>query len=139
VFKTVLVPIDLDLDISWRKALPTAAELVRQFEGTLHVMTVVPEIDPNLRVTDKTFKSRFADIVARNVPEDIPANTVMKHGSVHRQIRRVAEAIGADLIVMASHNPRMADYLLGSNAAQVVTHSRSSVLVVREKEEGRRR
>jgi len=139
VFKTVLVPIDLDLDTSWRKALPTAAELVRQFDGTLHVMTVVPEIDPNLRVTDKTFKSRFADIVARNVPEDIPANTVMKHGSVHRQIRRVAEAIGADLIVMASHNPRMADYLLGSNAAQVVTHSKSSVLVVREKEEGRRR
>jgi nucleotide-binding universal stress UspA family protein len=36
-----------------------------------------------------------------------------------------------DLIVMASHDPRVTDYLIGSNAAHVVLHGPCSVLVVR--------
>ena len=37
----------------------------------------------------------------------------------------------SDLIVVGSHRPSMATYLLGSNASTIVRHARSSVLVVR--------
>ena len=39
----------------------------------------------------------------------------------------------ADLIIMASHNPKFWDVLLGSIASQVVKHAQHSVLVVRQK------
>ena len=43
----------------------------------------------------------------------------------------MAKEIGADLIVMGSHRPELADYLLGANAAKVVRHADCSVMVVR--------
>tara|TARA_B100000614_G_scaffold145078_1_gene129056 strand:- start:593 stop:991 length:399 start_codon:yes stop_codon:yes gene_type:complete len=132
MFKTILVPIDLHLEASWRKALPVAIEQARMAGGTVHVMTVAPEIDPNLRVTDRNYCAWLEEVVGRYRTDDVPVQTSIKHGSVHRQIRRAAHEVGADLILLASHNPRASDYLLGSNAAHVVTHSRCSVLVVRE-------
>jgi len=42
-----------------------------------------------------------------------------------------AEACKADLIVMGSHRPAMATYLLGSNAARIVRHAPCSVMVLR--------
>jgi universal stress protein F len=53
-------------------------------------------------------------------------------GGIYAGIIAVAERIGADLIVLASHRPAMKDYLLGANAARVVRHARCSVLVVRD-------
>jgi len=47
-------------------------------------------------------------------------------------VLETAEAVGADLIVMASHQPdEMRDFLVGSKADQVVQRSPVSVLVVR--------
>jgi len=45
---------------------------------------------------------------------------------------RLAGQVGVDLIVMGSHRSNMEDYLLGPNAAHVVSHGNCSVLVVRE-------
>jgi nucleotide-binding universal stress UspA family protein len=50
---------------------------------------------------------------------------------VHKTIRKKAEALGCDLIVMNSHHPELKDYVLGSNASQVVHHAKCSVFVVR--------
>ena len=36
-----------------------------------------------------------------------------------------------DVIVMASHQPKFSDYLLGSTAARVVRHAKCSVLIAR--------
>ena len=42
-----------------------------------------------------------------------------------------AEATGADLIIVASHEPGMLSYVLGSNASAIVRRAKCSVLVVR--------
>jgi nucleotide-binding universal stress UspA family protein len=52
-------------------------------------------------------------------------------GSVYNEVLNQADRIGADLIVVGSHQPSMATYLLGSNAATIVRHAKCSVLVVR--------
>ena len=52
-------------------------------------------------------------------------------GSPKRTIVEEAEAWGADLIVVGSHRPTMATYLLGSNATAIVRHAKCSVLVLR--------
>jgi nucleotide-binding universal stress UspA family protein len=52
-------------------------------------------------------------------------------GAVASEIRNAAEDMGVDLVVMASHEPRIDDYLFGSRSASVALHTQCSVMVVR--------
>lgn len=141
MYKNILVPIDLSERSSWRKALPVAVELATAFGAQMHVTTVVRDIDAIFRAQYSLLVYRnmiseaerqIASIVAEVVPSDLGARCRVGQGSVYAEILRIAQEIGADLIVMASHRPEMKDYLLGANAARVVRHATCSVLVVRE-------
>lgn len=64
----------------------------------------------------------------------LPENKFETHaiaGSPKDQILKLADAINADLIIIASHRPDVSTYLLGSNAGAVVRHAKCPVLVVR--------
>ncbi|MEH0069611.1 universal stress protein [Pannonibacter sp. Pt2-lr] len=56
---------------------------------------------------------------------------MVRSGSVYHEIIEEARFIKAGLIVMGSHRPGLATYLIGSNAAHVVRHAPCSVLVLR--------
>lgn len=64
----------------------------------------------------------------------VPVKTLVGEGhAVHEGIVRVAENVGADLIVMGSHGRRGLEKLvLGSVAQRVLSAARMPVLVVRE-------
>jgi nucleotide-binding universal stress UspA family protein len=64
------------------------------------------------------------------LPEE-RVSSIVRLGSVYNEVLREAETTAADLIVIGSHRPTMATYLLGSNAATIVRHATCSVLVVR--------
>lgn len=140
MFKTILVPIDLADEYSWRQALPMAVAQADKTGAQIYVMTVA---ELNLEITavllpdgfndqykEKTEK-RLAAIVKQQVPDEIPVQCLVRDGRVYREVLSVADDIKADLIVMASHTPSLQDYLLGTNAARVVRHAQCSVLVVR--------
>ena len=142
MYQTILLPVDLNEESSWKKALPTALELCRAHGAKLHVMTVVPDFgmaivgsffpdgygDRALAGADKT----LTDFVAAHIPGDLDVTRDVCHGTVYEEILETAKRIDADLIVMAAHRPGQADYLLGPNAARVVRHADCSVLVVRD-------
>ena len=65
------------------------------------------------------------------MPDGTSVSQSVRQGTVYREILAEADAVGADLIVMGSHRPELKDYLLGPNAARVVRHAQTSVLVVR--------
>ena len=71
------------------------------------------------------------ELTRRHVPEDVPVQHIVGHGTIYREIMHYADQTGCDLIVMASHRPQLKDYLLGPNAAKVVRHATQSVLVIR--------
>jgi len=56
---------------------------------------------------------------------------VIREGHAANEILDLAEEIGADCIVIASHRPGLGDYLIGSTAARVVRHAPCSVMVLR--------
>ena len=142
MYRNILLPVDLSDTHSWRKALPTAIALRATFQAELHVMTVLPDF--GLPMVGQFFPegyeakahahvaAQLEDFVAGQVPEDVTVKRIVATGKIYQQILRVAEEIGADLIVMGSHHPELADYLLGPNAARVVRHADCSVMVVRE-------
>jgi len=52
-------------------------------------------------------------------------------GHSYKTILDVADEKQVDLIVIASHQPGLQDYFLGSTAAKVVRHAKCSVLIIR--------
>lgn len=142
MFNTVLLPIDLNQESSWKKTLPTALEFCRASGGSLHIMTVVPDFGMSIvgQFFPEGFEKEMADKVLQKLHEfvnaQVPAEMKVQHivgeGNVYEVILSIADKIEADAIVMGSHRPELKDYLLGPNAARVVRHAKCSVMVVRD-------
>jgi nucleotide-binding universal stress UspA family protein len=139
MYRSILVPVDLDEPSSWSKALPTAISLARNDSARLTIGTVIPTFRAATeaqwfaaawRELVEEARCRLRDLAIAHELQD--AELRIDEGSIYRGILRLAEQAGADLIVLASHRPAMKDYLLGANAAHVVRHAPCSVLVVRE-------
>ncbi|MCH4562492.1 universal stress protein [Halomonas sp. EGI 63088] len=142
MYSKILLPVDLNEESSWKKALPTALALCRSFGASLHVVTVLP--DYRMPLVGSYFPEGFAEkahealseaqhkFIEEHVPDDIKAQSVIVDGSPWEAIIKAAKKLDVDLIVMASHSKRkFADYLLGPNAEHVVHHTRISVMIVR--------
>lgn len=141
MFKTLLVPVDLTQESSWRKVLPVAVDQARHQNAVLHVMTVV---DINLDIIAvrlpegfreqhlAQIEQRLATMVKQQIPDDLEVHTHVREGRTYQEILRVGDEIGAELIILASHRPSLQQYLLGSNAARVVRHAGCSVMIVRD-------
>ncbi len=61
----------------------------------------------------------------------LSASIEVRSGRPVTAILDAAKDLDVDLIVIASHQPGLQDYLLGSTAASVVRHAKHSVLVMR--------
>jgi len=143
MYKDILLAVDREDEPSWRLSLPVALGHCEAFGARLHLVTVVHEIgvgdvasflplDFEAQRLDKT-EQWLREVAARNVPPGVAVQLNVGSGKVYAEILRIARDVRADLIIMASHRPELADYLLGSNAAHVVRHADCSVLVVRQR------
>ena len=139
MFSTILIPVDLSEPDMARPAIDRALALAGA-NGTIrliYVRSLVPvtfmEFVPPHFDTEQQRNSeeKLAAITAsiRLPPERV--SSVVTLGSIYHDVLEEADKIAADLIVIGSHRPRMASYLLGSNAATIVRHAKCSVLVVR--------
>ena len=78
-------------------------------------------------------QERIEALIKEYVPSGgIAVNTLVKHGTVFKEILDTAEEIKANLIILAAYRPALKDYLLGSNASQVVRHAHCLVMVIRD-------
>lgn len=141
MYTHILIAVDPDTATSYSEALPQAVELARAHGATLHVLTVVPDFGSSwvagffpadfekkaLAQAEKALQK----LISSHVPADLPHQLVVAHGRIYKEVCRVAEEVGADLIVMASHKPTAQDRLIAPNAQQVLQHTPVSVLIVR--------
>jgi universal stress protein F len=143
MYRSIVVPIDLAEPEISRHAIDRAVALAKLSDGRITLVNVVPimpvmmlDTVPVSYETEVAEKSRVAmEELTRSVglpPERV--SSVVRIGGVYHEVLEVATEIGADLIVVGSHRPAMATYLLGSNATAIVRHATSSVLVVREEQ-----
>ncbi len=140
MFKTILVPVDLGEVEAAKPAIDKAVELADNDDSTvrlIYVRSLVPVT--YMEFMPPTFDEEQQDEAEKKLAElaaslDLPAervSAVVRLGSVYNEVLDEAEKTGADLIVIGSHRPTMATYLLGSNASTIVRHAKCSVLVVR--------
>ena len=142
MFKSILLPLDLPNLETQGNAMKAAVNQAQAAGASLIVMSVVPDFGSSLvgsyfpagyeQQAIEEAMARLQAFAKDAVPADVELTLKVGHGSIYREILRIAEEEGCDLIVMGSHQPDLKDYLLGPNAARVVRHATCSVLVVRD-------
>ena len=142
MIETILVPIDISEKEAGATALKLARDLAKTYGSKLKLLNVMEQVPGYVAAQIPAgFRkkalldaaARLNEIASENGVAEI-AEVVMREGHPSTEILEFAKETSADMIVIASHDPGLADYLLGSVAARVVRHAHCSVLVTRKLE-----
>lgn len=135
MFKNILVPIALDGEHSPEAALKAARALAGEGARVtlLHVMPDVPGyaisyMPEGYDIELKRSIQAELDRLAADFPEGAG---VIRNGHASQEILDWIDENPTDCIIVASHQPGLQDYLLGSTASRVVRHAPCSVMVLR--------
>ena len=140
MFKNVVVAVDLDHADQAKHILHTAATIVAGQNAKIHLLNVVPAAavvvsqylpESYEQMAGHSVEKELADIAASSGFDEGSVDVTVRFGVIYREILALAEKTNADLIVTGSHEPGVADYLIGSNSARVMRHAPCSVFVVR--------
>ena len=135
MYTNILVPVSFEPDRNAQGAMDVAKAL-RADGGKitcLHVMETLPKYATEYLPADHTERAK-AEILDSlgSLTDGVPdATTTVVYGHSARTILEFAGNNAHDLIIVASHQPGMQDYLLGSTAAKVVRHAKCAVHVLR--------
>jgi nucleotide-binding universal stress UspA family protein len=142
MYKKILVAVDISEADVTQLALDAAVALAKvEHDAQLRLINVQPlvpvafidYIPPNF--DEEMREATEKDLAALRAKIAYPAervSSIVRFGAVYPEVLAEAEEWDADLIVVGSHRPTMATYLLGSNAKTIVRHAKCSVLVVRK-------
>lgn len=143
MYKTILVPIDIDEDNLLNKAITLVENIAKREDPYVHFLYVLPKLpqssyyrlvmngDQLDQVCLKISRKRVKKIIARF---DLPEDRIETHiciGKPRDGILQIADQVNADLIVVSSHNPEADSYHLGSTAADITRYAKRSVMVAR--------
>ena len=135
MYKKILVPIALDHRPNTASALEAARKL--KADGgeiiAVHAIEPIPSYAAH-SIPVELMKSGRDEALAALVSElggvqDVKAELI--DGSAGRAITDYADNRDVDCIIVASHQPGLQDYFLGSTAGRVVRHAKCAVHVVR--------
>ena len=134
--KKILVAVDIEREGGNTGVMKTAKTISSAMSGSLallHVMEpspgyVISQI-PNaiLEKRKSDAEQELRELAKQYGITDI----VLREGAPATEIIEYANEIGADLIILDSHDPDLSNYFIGSVASRVVRHAHCSVHVVR--------
>ena len=135
MYKNILVPVSFEADRNAQGAMEIAKAL-RADGGSitcLHVIEELPKYAMEYLPEGHMEAAKASVVEGLNALVDGVENAtaVVVDGHSSRTILAHADNNDVDLIIVASHQPGMQDYLLGSTAAKVVRHAKCAVHVLR--------
>jgi len=137
--KKILVPVDFS-DCS-DKALQYAIAFAKQFDAEvtlLHVVEPYP-VTPEaytLNMIPGRYRKEDLEALASIAHDSVQCATVLRSGTPHAEIVRLAKELSIDLLILSTHGRTgLARAIVGSTTEQVVRHAPCPVLVVRQKEQ----
>ncbi len=138
MYKNILIAVDLVHPDQAKRLLERGRKLLDDGGSVklLHVLEEVPayalaalprDLGEKRRAEATAELRRMAD----RLGADADVGVEVRAGPPSSKILESAAQGGCDLIMIASHNPGLSDYFIGSTASRVVRHAQSSVLVMR--------
>ena len=136
MYKSILIPVDL-ANVAKVNSLVDHASVYNSSTSKIILLNVVEDIPSWAAVElprgilDKSVQSSLEKLKALAASSSTEVEVEVRVGHPYKTILEVAEEKSAELIIVASHQPELHNYFLGSTAAKVVRHATCSVLVVR--------
>lgn len=138
MYQKIMVAVDLAHADRLEKALTTAADLSKHYNAPLCYVGVSAALPGPVAHNPQEFAGKmkaFGSAQAeRHGLTDVTSAVYVSHDptvDLDETLLKAVEETGADLVVMASHVPGVAEHLFASNAGYVGMHSKASVFVVR--------
>lgn len=140
MFKHIMVPVDLSVQDTLSKAMDVAADLAGYYGARMTLISVSGGLQAKVSHSTEKYSrllSEFAaaqtratgvEIETLNIPTPDPSV------EVDAVLMELIGKMGIDLVVIASHQPGWAEYLVSSHGGRLAAHAPISVFVVREGE-----
>ncbi|KRS14030.1 universal stress protein UspA [Roseovarius atlanticus] len=139
MFNKLLLAVDINA-MEGAERLVQAAKLIASGDNAeIHVINVVPGSGMNM--VGAAFEGDYnrsakagAEKALKDWTDDAFDGKAVLHvteGTIYDSVLRMADKIGADVIVVGAHRPELRDYLVGPNAARITRHANQSVVVIR--------
>ena len=137
MFDKIMVPVDLAHADKLDRALRCAADLATQYKAKVTYVGVSAATPGSVAHTPEEFAkklSAFAKSQAETRGIEADSLALTSHDptvDLDPTLLKAIEDTGADLVVMASHIPNVADYIWASNGSTIARRAKASVMLVR--------
>lgn len=137
MFKRIMAPVDLAHADTLRKALSVTAALAKHYDLPVTYVGVSSSAPGALGHNPSEYGERLSKFAAEQAEANgitADAKAEISHdpsADLDDTLLKAVDETGADLVVMASHVPGLADYAWPSNGGKIAAHAHASVFVVR--------
>lgn len=136
MFRHIMVPVDLAHLGAIEPALKVAGEIAKLYGARVSYVGVSGSQPSSVAHNPEEFRAKLEKFVADQKTAhgvaEAEAHAVIAHDpatEMDRALEKAVTDVGADLVVMASHIPKLFD--LGSHGGRVASHTSASVMLVR--------
>ncbi|GHD56421.1 universal stress protein UspA [Thalassobaculum fulvum] len=137
MYKSILVPVDLEHADRLEKALATAADLSKHYRIPVCYVGVTASTPGRVAHTPQEYAGKleaFGQAQADKHGIAATTKTCVSHDpavDLDTTLMQAIEDVGADLVVMASHVPGLPEHIFATNAGYLANHASVSVFVIR--------
>lgn len=137
MFKTIAVPYDLAHADKQVKAINAAADLAKHYGASLTLVGVTSVAPSASAHNPEEFAQKLVEFATEQSArhgvkfETYSTASVDVAIDLEKKLNKAIHEIGADLIVMASHEPGFRDFLFRSHSGNLATHTDLSVMIIR--------
>jgi nucleotide-binding universal stress UspA family protein len=137
MFSKIMVPVDLVHKDTLDKALDVAGDMAKRHEASIELVSVGGALPGKLGHTPDEFSDtvkEFAADLEEKYGVTVEGDPVISHDpevETTAALMREIERTGADLVIMASHEPGVLEHVFSSHGGYIAQHAKCSVFVVR--------
>ncbi len=137
MYKKLMVPVDLAHVDKLSLALGTAADLAKLYKIPVVYVGATSTVPSALGHNPEEYRAKlkaFADAQGASQGISTECDMVICNDpavELDDALVKAVDEIGADVVVMATHIPNVADHFWPSNGGRLATHTDASVFLVR--------
>lgn len=137
MFRKILTPVDLAHADALSRALEVSADMAQRYGAEIVYVGVTAQTPGEVARTTEEYERKLSAFAAAEGEKHgckASAHMVVSHDpavDLNTSLMQAADEIGADLIVMGTHIPGLAEHVWASHGGAVASHAGISVFLVR--------
>ena len=137
MFNNIMVPVDLAHADSLQQAITVACDMAKAYSSSLHFVAVTGSGPSPAARNPEEFTEKLQALAAKWASQSgvkIDTKTIVSNDvavELDASLRQACEELGADLVIVGSHVPGFADYVVRSHGGSLASHAKVSVFVIR--------